>query len=149
MLEACTTTAAAVCEVSGVAAPVGEALKAAEAGIEAMHKAKDFLYKKFKENKTKRAWNQFRKAVDNPEDRRAIMKAFRKNPTLAKYGIAYGALEMGDAIAKESLRQCGLNDMVLANENTNANKVVRYLEVKYPDDIQVVGVLSKFAPGRG
>ncbi len=60
------------------------------------------------------------------------MKAFRKNPTLAKYGIAYGALEMGDPIAKETLRQCGLNDMTLANENTNAERVVNYLEAKSP-----------------
>jgi hypothetical protein len=87
-----------------------------------------------------------RKALNNPEDRLTIMKTFRKNPTLAKYGVAYGAMEMGDPIAKEALRQCGLNDMVLVNEGTNADKVVRYLEAKYNDDIKLVGVISKFAP---
>lgn len=149
LTEACVTTAAGACELSGIAAPAGEALKIVEMGIEALHKSKDLIYKKFKDNKVKRGWNQFRRAVDNPSDRIAIMKAFRKNPTLAKYGIAYGALEMGDSIAKEALRQCGLNDMTLANENTNAEKVVRYLEVKFPDDIQIVGILSRFAPDSG
>lgn len=149
LTEACVTTAAGACELSGIAAPAGEALKIVEMGVEALHKSKDLIYKKFKDNKVKRGWNQFRKAIDNPSDRIAIMKAFRKNPTLAKYGIAYGALEMGDSIAKEALRQCGLNDMTLANENTNAEKVVRYLEVKFPDDIQVVGILSRFAPDSG
>lgn len=149
LVEACVTTAAGACELSGIAAPAGEALKIAEMGVEALHKAKKIVYEKFKDNKIKNGWNQFRKAIDNPADRRAIMKAFRKNPTLAKYGMAYGALEMGDAIAKEALRQCGLNDMTLANEKTNAAKVVRYLEVKFPDDIQIVGVLSKFAPDAG
>ena len=146
LVEACVTTAAGACELSGIAAPAGEALKIAEMGIEALEKAKKLIYQKFKDKSVISAWNQYRKAIDNPLDRKAIMKSFRMNPTLAKYGMAYGALEMGDPIAKEALRQCGLNDMTLANETTNAEKVVRYLEVKFPDDIQVVGVLSRFAP---
>ncbi len=66
LVEACVTTAAGACEVSGIAAPAGEALKIAEVGIEAMHNAKNYLEKKFKEGKVKRGWNQFRKAVENP-----------------------------------------------------------------------------------
>ncbi|MFO0869025.1 MAG: hypothetical protein U0935_08720 [Pirellulales bacterium] len=142
-------TAAAACELSGIGAAGTAAGRGVAAALEGLEQAKDFLLRKFKERKVKRAWQRYRAALDNPEDRIAIIKAIRSNPTLAKYAVAYGALEMGDPFAKEALRQCGLNDMVLAQEKTNADKVVRYLEVKFADDIQVVGVVTKFAPDSG
>jgi hypothetical protein len=147
--QAIAVSTAAACELSGMAAAGGQAMKAVNAGLETLEQAKDFTYKKFKQKKVKRAWANFKAALANPTVRRKVIKSFRKNPTLAKYAIAYGALEMGDAIAKEALRKCGLNDMVLAQEKTNADKVVRYLEVKFSDDIQVTGVVSKFAPDGG
>ncbi len=147
--QAICISAAGAADLSGIGAAAGAGLKGAAAGLEAMQQAKDLLYKKFKERKVKRAWQRYRKALDNPEDRIVIIKAIRKNPTLSKYAVAYGALEMNDPFAKEALRQCNLNDAVLANENTNADKVVQFLEVKFADDIQVVGVISTFAPDSG
>src|SRR5262249_51095574 len=76
-------------------------------------------------------------------------KALKINPTLSKYAIAYGALEMNDPFAREALRACDLNDMVLMHKDTNAAKVAAYMELKLADDIKVEGVLNEFVPAAG
>ena len=133
----------------GTGAAAGVAGRAVSSGLDLFKKAKDLLKKKFEDKKTKQAWEMYKKALSNPKDRQHVMKTFRANPTLAKYCIAYGAIEMDDPIARETLRQVGLNDMVLAQEGASAEKVVMFLEAKFSDDIKVEGVVSRFAPDIG
>ncbi|ADB16515.1 hypothetical protein Psta_1841 [Pirellula staleyi DSM 6068] len=147
--QAILITGAAAADLSGYGAAAGAALKAANGALEAFAQAKDFLSRKFQERKVKRAWAKYRKALDNPRDRVLVVKSLKSNATLAKYAVAYGALEMNDPFAREALRSCNLNDAVLADENTSAEKVVRFLEAKFSDDIQVVGVVTRFAPEAG
>ncbi len=138
--------ATAAMGTGAVASTVGRAVSS---GLDVFKKAKDLLKRKFEEKKTAKAWDMYVKALKNPKDRRHVLKTFRANPTLAKYSIAYGAIEMDDPIARETLRQLGLNDMTLAQENSNSDKVVMFLEAKFADDIVVEGVVSKFAPDLG
>ena len=88
----------------------------------------------FTELQLANAWKIYEQARAVPTDRWLARKATRENPTLAKYAMAYAALEMNDAIAAEGMRRCGLNQQVLANPTTNVAKVVTYLETKYADD---------------
>ncbi|MEM6739028.1 MAG: hypothetical protein AAF646_02860 [Pseudomonadota bacterium] len=95
------------------------------------------------------AWKIYQRAKDNPEDRYEARKAMRENPTLAKYAMAYASLQ-GDPIAVEGMRRCGLSKVTLANPETNVDKVVTYLETKYPDDpvlLRAVPVPDKWYPG--
>ncbi|MEQ1825480.1 MAG: hypothetical protein ABL921_06015 [Pirellula sp.] len=133
----------------GTGAVAGVAGRAVSSGLDLFKKSKDLLKKKFEEKKTKQAWEMYKKALSNPKDRQHVMKTFRANPTLAKYCIAFGAIEMDDPIARETLRQVGLNDMVLAQEASSTEKVVMFLEAKFADDIKVEGVVSRFAPDIG
>lgn len=147
--QAILITGAAAADLSGYGAAAGAAMKAASGLLDAFATAKEKLSEKFQQAKVKRAWKRYRKALDNPRDRISVVRSLASNPTLAKYAVAYGAIEMNDPFAKEALRACNLNDAVLADEGTNAEKVVRYLEAKFSDDIQVVGVVTRFAPDSG
>jgi hypothetical protein len=53
------------------------------------------------------------------------------NPTLAKYALAYGAVEQKDAIAIATMKTCGLNERTLANAKTNVEKVVAYMSERF------------------
>jgi hypothetical protein len=126
--------------------PVDGATKALAAG----QALKTYIYEKiFKPAKIARAWNIYKSALKEPNNQRLKRKALKINPTLAKYAMAYGALEMNDPFAREALRACDLNDMVLTHKDTNAAKVAAYLEAKLKDDIVVEGVLNEFVPAKG
>ncbi|RUS59701.1 hypothetical protein EGN72_13465 [Pseudorhodobacter sp. E13] len=96
------------------------------------------------------AWKVYVRARENPADRYLARKATQQNPTLAKYAMAWGAT-MGDPIAVEGMRRCGLNEHTLALPETNVAKVVAYLEAKYADDpilLRAVPVKQKWHPGK-
>lgn len=80
------------------------------------------------------AWNTYQQALVNPRSRKLARQAIRKNPTLAKYAIAYGATVDNNLIARQAMMRCGLNAKVLQDEDTNVAKVVEYLEALYPED---------------
>lgn len=124
-------------------APVIEAsVGAAEAAIELA----DLIYT---EAQLAKAWAIYVEARATPQDRWLARKATRENPTLSKYSMAYGALN-GDPMAREGMRRCGLNKQVLANPGTNIDKVVTFLEAKYPDDpvlLRAVPPKDKWHPG--
>jgi len=127
---------------AAAAAPVVKAsIDTAEAAIE----LSDLIYT---EVQLAAAWKIYQKAKDTPEDRYLARKSMRENPTLSKYAMAYGALK-GDPIAVEGMRRCGLSKITLANPETNVDKVVTYLETKYPDDpvlLRAVPVPDKWYP---
>ncbi len=128
------------------AAGAGPIVKAAAETTEAAIDLADLVYT---EAQLAKAWSIYQKAKDRPQDRYLARKATRENPTLSKYAMAYGALN-GDPIAVEGMRRCGLDKQVLQNTGKNVNKVVDYLESKYPEDpvlLRAVPVPDKWYPG--
>jgi hypothetical protein len=127
-------------------APAAPAVKASVEVVEASIKLADILYT---EQQMAAAWRLYQQARDNPQDRYLARKATQKNPTLAKYAMAWGATK-GDPIAVEGMRRCGLNEHTLAHPDTNIAKVVAYLEAKYADDpvlLRAVPMKQKWHPG--
>jgi hypothetical protein len=128
------------------AAPAAPVVKASVEVVEASIKLADILYT---EQQMAAAWRLYQQARDNPQDRYLARKATQKNPTLAKYAMAWGATK-GDPIAVEGMRRCGLNEQTLAHPDTNIAKVVAYLEAKYADDpvlLRAVPLKQKWHPG--
>lgn len=83
------------------------------------------------------AWKAYQHALNHPGSRKAGLKAMRRNPTLAKYAIAWGAVIEKDALVTDFMSYCGVNADTLSG-NARIDKVVEYLEARMPDDIQVV-----------
>jgi hypothetical protein len=71
------------------------------------------------------------------------LKARRMNATLAKYAVAYGAIEEHDPVAVHMAKACGLDADTLANKDTNAKKVKEFLEKKFNEDSKVTGKFKK------
>jgi len=118
--------------------------------LAAAQSIKTFIYEKiYKPAKLSSAWSTYKQALGEKNNEAIKRKAMKMNPTLAKYAIAYGALEMNDPFAKEALRDCGLTDEVLAHKDTNAQRVADYLKLKMADDLEVQGVLNEFVPSGG
>jgi hypothetical protein len=95
-------------------------------------------------------WKQYKAALKNPKDRKAVRKAFRSNPTLAKYVIAYGAIEEKNPVAMDVMQKCGLNAEVLDRPSANAQKVVTLLETLCPEDpvlLHAIPVPKQWHPG--
>ncbi len=111
----------------------------------------DYGYKMRKEVEITRGWNAYKKARDNPENRKAARKALRMNSTLAKCCIAYGACMEKDPAAQEAIRISGLTPAVLADDKDVCNKLVAYLENELSDDPVVMHVErqpKKWQPGK-
>ncbi len=120
-----------VLKLAGHAAPAGYAISAAASSGAALL---EIASKAVTEKQMRDAWKAYKRAIDDPADRINARNALRANPTLAKYAMAYGAVIEGNAIAKEVMRRCGLNDTTLADPGANVSKVVEFLELKYKDD---------------
>ncbi|MDR3515029.1 MAG: hypothetical protein P4M00_04375 [Azospirillaceae bacterium] len=118
----------------GAGAAVQIAGKAAKLAAQATGQLIDLIYTVKGEVELRSAWNDFQVALDNPKSRRKARQAIRANPTLAKYAIAYGAVEGNDPVAKMAMQRCGLNEKTLADADTNVQAVVDYLEALYPED---------------
>lgn len=87
----------------------------------------------------------------DPDNRKKVRAALRSNATLAKYALAWAATEARDPLAREAMRKCGLSDAVLADEDTNAQAVVEYLETLYDKDpvvLKASPVPSRWWPGK-
>jgi hypothetical protein len=128
------------------AAPAAPVVKAAAEATEAAFELADIIYT---EAQMAAGWRIYQQARDNPGDRYLARQATQKNPTLAKYAMAWAATK-GDPIAVEGMRRCGLNEHTLALPDTNVAKVVSYLEAKYADDpilLRAVPVKQKWHPG--
>lgn len=128
-------------KMSGQAAPVGLVVAAAAdtaaAALEVSAKIVEIA-------QMEKAWKEYKKALSNPKDRKNIRKTLRSNPTLAKYAMAYGAIDDGNPIAQEAMRRCGLNERTLAQKDAKVGDVVQYLETIYRDD----PVLLRSVPAR-
>ena len=103
-------------------------------GVSAVSAIKDVIVSIYDEKELAANWKKYEKARRSPDDRKAVRDAIRGNATLAKYTIAYGAVIAEDPVAKNALNKCGLSTKILQSKDTDAQKVVTYLEVLYADD---------------
>jgi hypothetical protein len=130
MVENAIKAVAAGFSTIGAFAPAGHV---AAAGIATIMAAHDVLYKFYSARQLKKEWKAYEDALANPEDRKTVRAAIRKNPTLAKYVIAYGARE-GNLVARSAVKRLGLTEKVLDRADANVQKVEAFLEALYPDD---------------
>jgi hypothetical protein len=111
---------AAVSTAHGVPVTL-QATSAAGAGIQA-------IFKFYKHQRLQKAWRITKEALADPANRRLAELARTKNPELAKYAIAYAAMELGDPMALEILKTCGLTDAALQERSANVQAVKQYLD---------------------
>jgi hypothetical protein len=83
-------------------------------------------------------WRLFQTALKNPANRKAARRAIEGNPTLAKYSLAWGAIEGGDVFAKSAMKKCGLTPRVLETEGANVSEVQRFLETMFDEDLVIL-----------
>jgi hypothetical protein len=116
---------------SGMDAGAGMIVEKAAAAGEAAVK---LIYEIAEKAEMAYQWGLFKKAYQNPQNRRLGKEALKGNPSLSKYALAYGALVDGDDNARKAMNRCGLTDQVLANKDASVGKVVKYLETMFEDD---------------
>jgi hypothetical protein len=133
--------------LSGPFAPVGLAISGAVSGFSAL---RTVITKYVREAEVKDGWKLYRSARESPDDRKLVRQSMRKNPTLSKYVIAWGAVVENDPVAKAAMKKCGLNEETLSNRNTNVQKVVAFLETMYPEDPTTIepNEKAKWYPGK-
>lgn len=141
----------AICESVGAAAfgagvVAGKLIQGVASGAGALESAVYEINKRLDLNK---AWEVYRTALENPENRRLGLIALKENPTLAKYAVAWGALVKKDPLVADFLNRCSMTAEELEDPKSKVSEVVKYLELRMPDDNVVVGrevVKSGWAP---
>ena len=134
----------AACEGVKIVAAVLQCTPAAVGGIIAAQAASGaeaveaVIYEINKRDNLRIAWKTYKQALNNPENRKLGLVAIRKNPTLAKYAVAWGAVVEQDPLVSDFMSYCNLNADTVQG-NANIDKVVEYLEARLPDDLVVVG----------
>jgi hypothetical protein len=126
----------AIVECTGFGAAAGKAVQAiADIGsaLEAV------IYEIAKRYDLEVAWGSYKMALLRPDNRKLGLMAIKKNATLAKYAVAWGAVIKKDPLVKDFMHSCQLNENTLKDPQANVDKVVKYLELRMPDDNVVVG----------
>jgi hypothetical protein len=134
-------------QMAGAVAPVGVAISA---GAAATGTLIEVSVKVTTAKKMSDAWAIYKKALANPNNRKAAREALRTNPTLAKYALAWGAVEDDNRIAQAALLSCGIDEKTLATPGTNVRSVVKYLETYFKDDpklLREVPMAETWYPG--
>ena len=88
------------------------------------------------EKKLREGWKVTLQALNNPANRRAGLQSLRNNSTLAVHSIAWAATEKKDPMAMEIMRSCNVDAQTLADEGTDKDKVIDYLETLLNEDLQ-------------
>ena len=127
---------AAALQMGAITAPAGVGMSA---GIAASQSIEGIVYEAKKRWDLSTAWDTYKQALENPENRKFGLIALKKNPTLAKYAVAWGALIKKDPLVSDFMGDCGLNKDTLKDPEANVDLVVKYLEKRMPDDNVVVG----------
>ena len=91
--------------------------------------AKDIL----KRSAVSNGWKAYKKAIDNPANRRAAREAIEANATLAKCVLAYGAVKDKDQQAISAVQACGLSAAVLEDDNDVCDAAVNFLRARLSD----------------
>lgn len=119
-----------------VAAPAGAIVTAAAGAGQALEQV---LYEAKKRYDLEKAWDTYKLAISRPQNRRLGLIAMKKNPTLAKYAVAWGAVIKQDPLVVDFMAACDLNASTLKDPKANLDRVVSYLEKRMPDDNVVTG----------
>lgn len=108
------------------------------------------LYEIGKRVDLEKAWKFYRQALSRPENRKMGLKALHNNPTLAKYATAWGAVVKHDVLVTDFIRKTGLTAESLRDPKAEVDQVVKYLELRMPDDNVVTGRLGgpEWEPGK-
>ena len=133
-----TADALKLADATGVGAAAGAVGHGIEIGNNMARALTEFGFKLHKEAQIEMGWQMYKKARDNPGDRKLARSAMRWNSTLSKCVLAYGIVMDGDPIAKEVGRSCGLTPEILADQKDVCPKVVNYFQTLYSDDPQVL-----------
>lgn len=121
----------AIMSSSGMGAIAGEAVNKSAVAAAAIESA---VYAVYKEVDLQVSWRATKESLRNPKNRKLALKVRAMNPTLAKYTIAYGAVVQRDAIARNCLAACNLDEIALNHKDSGVEAVQHYLEVYYTDD---------------
>ncbi len=127
----------------GIAEAVGSGMVVAS---KAASKIKDIIRRFHKAHDLEKAWGLTVRAINNPNNRKLGLRARKWNPSLAKYSMAWGAVELKDPLAIKGMSACNLTEATLENESTNADKVVQYLETFYEEDAKLYREVESDAP---
>lgn len=100
----------------------------------------EFGYEMAKEREIDAGWAAYKRAREDPANRKAARKALRLNSTLAKCCIAYGAVMAKDPAAQEAIRIAGLSPAQLADSKDVCRKLISFLEAELSDDPVVMHV---------
>ena len=117
-------------------APAGAILTATASGVQALEAV---IYEAKKRYDLEAGWKTYKAALSRPENRKLGLIALKKNPTLAKYSVAWGALIEKDVLVVDFIGACGLTPETLKDPNAKLDKVVEYLEKRMPDDNVITG----------
>lgn len=134
-------------ELGGITAVVGVALAGAAVAATA---TQDLIRTFYQEAQLRAAWKVTQRALQNPGNRRLALEAREMNPTLAKYSMAWAAVDANDPLAKAAVAQCKLTDAALRERDTNVAVVQKYLEVYFGEDLKVRGrveLVGAWVPG--
>ncbi len=86
----------------------------------------------FDEVTIRTAWKRTLEAIGNPKNRKAGLQAIHDNILLAAHSVAWAATK-GDPIAEQILRGCKVDAQSLADDETDAKKIVEYLMLYLSD----------------
>jgi hypothetical protein len=117
-----------------VGTPIAAIGKAVEGAAKVAAIGVDASFSVYNTVQLERGWAATEAAFRDPKNRRLALQARAKNPTLAKYSIAWGALEKKDPLARSLMKKIGLTEASLERTDTDVHKVVKYLETLYNED---------------
>jgi len=113
--------------IAPAGAIVAESAESAKALMEVAAKAHDM-------HRAAVGWKVYKSAIANPMNRKLKRSALQLNATLSKYAMVYGALVDKDPFAKNAMAKCGLDARVLSHPDTNSEKVMKFLTIRFNDD---------------
>jgi hypothetical protein len=137
----------AIVETAGYASGPGAAIgvvvgKTMQATATATSALEGVMYEIAKKVEARIGWSKYKEALLKPENRKLALIAMKKNPTLAKYAVAWGAIIEKDVLVEDFLGKTGLTVETLRDPKANVGLVVTYLEARMPEDNIVVGMES-------
>ncbi len=127
----------AILQVSGaVVAPAGVLTTAAASMAQACEAV---LYELAKRIDMEVGWQTYRQALARRENRKLGLIALKRNATIAKYSVAWGAVVRKDPLVADFMDACGLTADSLKDPGAKIDLVVKYLETRMPEDVVVTG----------
>jgi hypothetical protein len=116
------------------AVAAGKILQSAAAGAAAIQTV---VLELNKVHKVEKAWAFYRAALMRPDNRVLALKAMEKNPALAKWALAWGAVIKKDVLVKDYMAHFKLTAEELKDPRVDVGELKQWLELKRGDDVDV------------